>query len=213
MTCDLEEADDRIVMHCAWKVDRGSSRLLVVSNDTDTVARLLRYVAHFRKRGLQELWVEVGTDEIRRHIPLHIHAEKLEEGLCKVIVKAHILTGDDAISKIGTKHASLAFDPENYLADFAESDTVTDENFRKAEEYLIQVWAGVKSKPKSKTFDKLRVEVQLRAKIPKLIYVLPPTSSVIHGHIKEHFTLFGKFYVYMMSVLPTLPQIRPNMAG
>ena len=26
LTCDLEEADDCIMMHCAWEVDRRSSR-------------------------------------------------------------------------------------------------------------------------------------------------------------------------------------------
>ena len=33
-------------------------------------------------------------------------------GLSRVIVKAPVLTGDDAPSKIGTKHASLSCDPQ-----------------------------------------------------------------------------------------------------
>ena len=155
------------------------------------------------------MWVEFGTGERR---PLHTLAEKLGEGLCKVIVKAHILTGDDAISKIGTKHASLSFDPENYLADFAESDTLTDENFRKVEEYLIQVWAGAKSKPNSKTFDQLRVEVLLRTPTPKSINVLPPTSSVIHGHIKRAFYSVRKV-LCLLDVSVTHPAPDPTNYG
>ena len=49
------------------------------------------------------------------------------------------------------------------------------------------MWAGANSKPNSKTFDQLRVEVLLRTPTPKSINVLPPTSSVLHGHIKRAF--------------------------
>ena len=63
--------------------------------------------------------------------------------------KAHILTGDDAISKIGTKHASLSCDPHRYLSDFAESHTLSEEVAQKTKEYLVRVWAGAKSRPES----------------------------------------------------------------
>ena len=74
-----------------------------------------------------------------------------------VILKAHILTGDDAISKIGTTHASLSCDPHRYLSDFAESHTLSEEVAYESEEYLVRVWAGAKSQPESRTFDQLRV--------------------------------------------------------
>ena len=59
--------------------------------------------------------------------------------LSRVILKAHILTGDDAISKIGTKHASLSCDPHIYLSDFAEAHTLSEEVAQKAEGYLVCV--------------------------------------------------------------------------
>ena len=37
----IEEADDRIVVHCAWQVEKGGTRLLVITNDSDTVMRRL----------------------------------------------------------------------------------------------------------------------------------------------------------------------------
>ena len=95
----------------AWEVDHGNSHLLVISNDTDTIARLLRFIHRLRERGIQQLWVEFGTGERKRHIPLHVLADKLGVELSRVILKAHILTGDDAISTICTKHASLSCDP------------------------------------------------------------------------------------------------------
>ena len=42
LTGSVEEADERLVLHCAWKVSRGCKRLLVISNDTDAIVWLLR---------------------------------------------------------------------------------------------------------------------------------------------------------------------------
>ncbi len=140
LTCDVEEAGHRIVLHCGWEVNRGSSLLLVISNDTDTIMSLLRFMPQLRENGLQELWVEFGHVEHRRHLPLHVLAHKLGVGLCRVIVKAHVLTGDDTLSKIGTKHASLSCEPYRFQADFAESDQLSEEIAQKAVKYLVHVW-------------------------------------------------------------------------
>ena len=40
-------------------------------------------------------------------ITLHALHIKLGEDLCHVLIKAHVLNGEDALSKIGTKHATL----------------------------------------------------------------------------------------------------------
>ena len=55
LTCCVEEADDRLLLHCAWEVIHGCKRLVVISNDTDTVVRLLRFVTEWREHGLYEL--------------------------------------------------------------------------------------------------------------------------------------------------------------
>lgn len=185
LTCHVEEADEHLVLHSVWEVYRGSSRLLVISNDTDTIVYLLHFMPHFREKGLLELWVEFGSGEHRRrHIPLHVLADKLGVRLCKVIIKAHVLT---ALSKIGTKHASLLYQPQKFLSNFAESNDLTEEDIKQAEEYLVHVWAGAKSKPKSQSFDQLRVECHVRAITLKPLEFLPPRLSVIHGHIHRAF--------------------------
>lgn len=187
LTCNVEEADDRLVRHCAWEVDHETRRLLVISNDTDTIVRLLYFIPQFREKGLQEMWVEYGTGERRRHLPLHILADKLGTPMSKVIVKAHVLTGDDALSKIGTKHAALLCEPLKFLTDFAESDQLTEDTRQNVEQYLVRIWAGAKSKTESKTFDQLRMEWHIRPTTPKSLEALPPTSSVITGHIMRSF--------------------------
>ena len=123
--------------------------------------------------------------------------------LSRVILKAHILTGDDAISKIGTKHASLSCDPHRYISDFAESHTLSEEVAQKAEEDLVCVWAGAKSKPESRTFDQLRVEFHIRSTTPKPLECLHPTSSVIHGHIRRYFFIVRIVMFSAFLMVPT----------
>lgn len=108
-------------------------------------------------------------------------------GLCRVTVKAHVITDDDALSKTGTKHSSLSCDPQKFLADLTESNQLTEEVVQKAEECLVHVWDGATSKPESRTFDQLRMECRIRAKTPKPLKALPPTRSVILGYIQRAF--------------------------
>ena len=44
LKADIEEADDRIPRHTDYEVKNGSKRILVISNDSDTVARLLYFM-------------------------------------------------------------------------------------------------------------------------------------------------------------------------
>ena len=103
----------------------------------------------------------------------------------------HILTGDDVLSKIGTKHASLVCDPQTCLGSFGESYQITTDEIEKAEKYLVDVWAGARSKFKCETFNKLRIHYVIGS-TPKPLHSLPPTSSVIHGHIKRAYYVIKK---------------------
>ena len=47
-----EEADDRVILHTEWAIKNGAKRVVVLSNDSDTLILLLRYVDHFIKSGL-----------------------------------------------------------------------------------------------------------------------------------------------------------------
>ena len=42
------------------------------------------------------------------------------EHLCRIMVKAHVLIGNDVTSRIGTKHAAMQCNPIVYLPEFAE---------------------------------------------------------------------------------------------
>ena len=48
------------------------ARSLWCPNNANTIEHSLHFIPWLRELGLQELWVEFGTSEHRRHIPLHI---------------------------------------------------------------------------------------------------------------------------------------------
>ena len=179
----IEEADARLILHIDWAVrTQGCKRAVIISNDADTMATILRYMYHFCQHGLKELWQQYGTGEKRRMIPLHNVADKLGFDMSRIIIKAHILTGCDSMSKIGSKKASLACDPVQFLSRFGESSSISEDDETLAEKYLVRVYAGVRSSTKAETFDQLRLACYLSG---IGIDTLPPTSSVIRGHIKR----------------------------
>ena len=102
-----------------------------------------------KESGLIKLWVQYDTQEKRRFIPLHSLHEKLGSDHCRVLIKVHILTGNDCISKLGTKQATLQAKPVNFLSAYAEMSDISASALALAEEYLVHIWAGSRSKPQS----------------------------------------------------------------
>jgi len=174
-----------LVAHVEWAVRvKQCQRVVVMSNDTDTFALLLHFTPHFQAlQGLKKIWQQYGTGEKRRMLPLHQAIAQLGTPLAKTMIKAHILTGDDCMSKVGTKHAAVACNPVQYLTNFGETNTLSEQDEALAEKYLVRVWAGARSTTTTETFDQLRLENYTSASAG--IDSLPPTSSVIKGHIRR----------------------------
>ena len=123
-------------------------------------------------------------------LPLHLMHEKLGDAMCRILVKEHVITEDDALSKIGTKHSALVAKPQNFLCNFAELPYITNTDMSPAEKYLVHVWSGARSKPTATAFNQLHSVVH-RESVPGL-HELPPTSSVIQEHIKRaHYVVYN----------------------
>ena len=176
----LEEADARLVPHAKYAFDNGFERALTVSNDSDVVALVLHHMNIFSTSSSSELWILYVTGENSKFIPIHLMASMLGPNHCSAIMKAHVLTGCDVTSQVGSKTSALKNDPEKYLGEFAEDPQLTYSAARKAEEYLVKV---LKPRSESNTFDSVRHE-SYTAKNVKL-FDLPPTSSAILGHLKR----------------------------
>ena len=156
-------------------------RVVVLSNDTDTFALLLHYAPYLQTQGLKELWQQYGTGEKRHMLPLQQAVSQIGAPVVNTVIKAHILTGDDCMRKVGTKHAAMTCDPVQYLTNFGETDTLSDQDVVLADMYLVRVWARARSTTTAHTFNQLRVEQYTSSMAG--IDALPPTSSEKRGHI------------------------------
>ena len=130
---DFEEADIRLIPHVQNAVQKGCKRVVMLSNDTDVVALGIHYMEHFTNIGLIEFWIRYGTGKKSRFLPIHELVISLGQNLSSVVLKAHILTGCDVTSKVGTKAASLKTNPEIYLKEFGELELLQPEIARRAE--------------------------------------------------------------------------------
>ncbi|KAH3849322.1 hypothetical protein DPMN_091721 [Dreissena polymorpha] len=98
----------------------------------------------------------------RRIFPLHQAISRLGTPLARTMIKAHILTGDNFMSKVETKHTAVTFDPVQFLMNFGETDTLSEQYEALPKKYLVRVWAGARSTITAETFDHLRLEVDLQ---------------------------------------------------
>ena len=96
-----------------------------------------------------------------------------------ILLKVHVLSGNDAVSKVGTKHAALTCNPF-YFTNFAKTDSITTFDISIVERCIVKVWDGACSNNTADIFDKLRHDCYLNGKAPT---DWPPTSSAICGHI------------------------------
>ena len=97
---------------------------------------LLHYVNVFMKNGLKKILILYGTGNTRRFIPVHKIYEKLGNSVSSVILKAHILTGCDLTSKIGTKERALKAYAESFLQTFGNPDSLTHEDYSLGSSHL-----------------------------------------------------------------------------
>ena len=115
LNCIEEEADCRIVLHIACAAKKDFRQFLVLSNDTDVVICNLAYFHVYKTMSVNKIWAKFGILGRQRHVPVHQLAEILGTEKSRALLKAHILTGCDVTSKIGSKTAAFKACPEKYL--------------------------------------------------------------------------------------------------
>ena len=103
----LDEPDPRIIPHIEDSIQSKNTRTVLLSNDKDVLVLVLYFMQYFTSIGLKELWIQFGTGQNKRFIPVHKLSYKLGPHMCSNLLKAHILTGSDTTSKIGTKAAGI----------------------------------------------------------------------------------------------------------
>ena len=103
-------------------------RVVLLSNDTDSFAFLVHYVQYLQTMGVKDIWQQYGSGEKRHMLPLHQAVSQFGAPFAKTVIRGHILTGDDYMRKVGTKHAATACSPVQYLTNFGETDTLLEQD-------------------------------------------------------------------------------------
>ena len=65
------EADMRIILHIYWALCESLDSIIILSNDTDVLVLILRYVFYFLSIGLKHLFIRIGNANNMRYLPLH----------------------------------------------------------------------------------------------------------------------------------------------
>ena len=148
----LEEADMRLIPHIGWELESNQSqntrKFIVVSKDTDIAVLLLFYMKTFKLMGLSELYMCIGIGDKVRKLPLHLLHIKLGDVFCKALLKMHLGTGCDYLSKVGTKYSGLNAKPELNLLSFGESANLDESQVDEAEKFLVMVMDTANRAPK-----------------------------------------------------------------
>ena len=130
-------------------------------------------------------------------------AEILGTKTSQALFKAHILTGCDVTSKIGSKTEAFKACPEKYLYDFGE--VFHNYHFQMAEKYLEKV---IKPNIEAESFDDLRYVIYTTRKT--IFSELPPISSAIKGHLLRAYS----FIIVCFNILDTTkPNLQPVNFG
>ena len=123
LTSAIEEADIHVIPHVSQAVKEKSSNIVMLSNDADVVL-VLYYIEKFVRECLQKLWIRYSTRDHTRYLPIHILYEKLGASFCFVLLNAHILTGCDMTSDVGTKEKAIKVKPDKFLHAFSSTDEI-----------------------------------------------------------------------------------------
>ena len=133
----IEEADSRIIPQITKACQNEVKRIVVMSNNTDVVICSLVYHQRLCELGIQELWVKFGIKGVCRNTNSQA-GQQLGGEKCSALLKAHILTGCDVTSKIGTNVSAVASKSKSYLDGFG-IECLRDSSFVLGKKYLMRV--------------------------------------------------------------------------
>ena len=173
-----EEADTRMILHCAE--NHLASSIVVAARDTDVLVLLL---AHFNKIPCGKIWLKAGTATKRKYIPIHTIVEQLpfDETTIETITAFHALTGCDTTSYLsshGKKSCWKVFKEHYHLLDGLHQGELDEATKESAELFICKLY----NVPDVTTVNKARAILFVKSRAPES---LPPTSDALSHHVKR----------------------------
>lgn len=176
LAANHEEADTRIILHCA---NTNAQTVVVLVRDTDVLVLL---ASHFHKMPCTQLWMKAGTLQKPRYIPIHVLHQKIPSCQLKTLLSFHAITGCDSVSHIaghGKKTAWKVFQIHNTLLTGLSTCNITEGTINKAENFICRLY---RVPDNVETCDQARV-ILFSKGCPQ--ETLPPTSDAVRQHIRR----------------------------
>ena len=86
----IEEAGLRIILHIEDSIQSKNTRIVLLSNDTDSLVLVLYFMQYFTSICLKKLWIQFETGKNERFMPVHKLSCELGHHMCLNLFKAHI---------------------------------------------------------------------------------------------------------------------------
>ena len=104
--CNHEEADRRMMVHVADAVQKGLTKVLLRTVDTDVVVIA---IAVSQPLNISELWIALGVGKNMRFLLVHEIASSLGPEKSKALSMFHSSTGCDTVSSFSGKDKKTAW--------------------------------------------------------------------------------------------------------
>ncbi|XP_014677523.1 PREDICTED: uncharacterized protein LOC106817375 [Priapulus caudatus] len=203
--CTHEEADYRMMLHCAHAFKHGLKKIMVHATDTDVL--VLAIVATIQMRGC-ELWLAFGSGNTFRYIAAHTIADALGVDCCKGLLFMHAVSGCDTVSSFSSIGKKTTWDVwrslPNLTAVFIRlSDTpeeVTEADMEELERFVVLLYSRT-----SQITTVNAARKQLFSHGNRKIENIPPSRAALYQHVKRASFQAGHIWAQAMTSSPTLP--------
>ena len=187
MSCNLEEADERIFLH-VQRAAKTYESVLVKTIDSDIVVIALYAYQHIQN--LNELWIEFGVGKSLQFIPIHEISNGLGPSVCNAYLFFHSFSGCDTTSSFSGRgkksfHETWKLLPKltpifYKLSSTANPEEILTDDYKTLERFIVTLY--------SSTINTEEVDVARRILFTtrsRSVENIPPTSEALKQHVKR----------------------------
>ena len=182
--CNHEEADTRIFVHLADCVQKGHSRIMIRTVDTDVVVFAISAVG---KVEVSEVWIAFGTGKNFKYLAVHEIARGLGPDRALSLPMFHAFTGCDTVSFFhgkGKKSAWLTWkameDITSTFLDLINNPSNVDKNMPAIERFVIVLYDRTSSE-----LDVNHARKVMFAQKGRELERIPPTRDALMLHLQR----------------------------
>ena len=203
--CTHEEADHRVMLHCAHAHQQGLKKIMVHATDTDV---LVLAIATARALEGCEIWLAFGHSKNFRYIAANTIAAELGDDWCKGLLFMHAFSSCDTISSFSSIGKKTAWDvwrsSPNQTALFSRlsqtPEEVTDSDMGEIERFVVLLYSCTLQVTTVNAARK-----QLFSYSNRKLENIPPSRAALLQHAKHASLQAGHVWGQAMIADPSLP--------